>query len=98
MADVAVVLFADVFDQLVVRLQNRALGDGPWLGVSLRVVDGDLEVHMAEVFAVETLSDFQRVRHGVTVGVEPSSAVGSGGLDNQGVAIPVADRISLPSG
>ena len=74
------------------------LGDGPGLRIRLRVVDGNLQIHVAKIFASEAFGHLQRVRDRVSVGIEPGFAVRSGRLDNQRVAVPVADRISLPVG
>src|ERR1700682_5010914 len=53
------VLVAHEFQQLGVGSQLHHFGDGPRLGVRLRVVDGDSDFQVAHVAAAETLGDMQ---------------------------------------
>ena len=46
---VPVVLFADALDEIRIRFQAPGQFDGPRLGIRLRIVDGDLDVHVPDL-------------------------------------------------
>src|SRR6516165_10910513 len=71
-------------------------GYGPGFGIGFGIVDGDLKVHVAIVFAVEALDHAQRVGRRAAQLIQPRLAVETAGLDNQGVAVPSADGIAHP--
>jgi hypothetical protein len=54
------VFVADIFQQLGAGEYLPRLVHRPWLGISLRVVDGQLEMKMPEVAPMEALRDMQR--------------------------------------
>src|SRR5262245_53029907 len=95
---VLVVLLADVFNQLRVRLIYGGLDDGPRARVGPRIVDRDRDVHVAEVLARVPLDDVQRIGDGMAVRVEPALVVEPFGFDDKRVAFPLADRVALPRG
>ena len=61
MLQVTVVFLADEFHQFGTRRQTRFFGNRPWFGISLGVIDSDLNIHMPEVFPPETFDDMQRI-------------------------------------
>ena len=54
--DIAIVLTGG-FEDLASRRQANLFLDLPWLGINLRVVDCDLNLHMPEVRPPKTLGD-----------------------------------------
>src|SRR5262249_49397748 len=95
---ILIILLADVFDQLRVRLIHRRLDDGPRTRVGLRIVDRDRDVHVAEVLARVAFGHVQRIGDGMTVRVEPALVVETLRLHDECVALPLADRVALPRG
>ena len=66
------------------------------LGEHLRVVDGHLEVHVAEVATAQALGEAQRLGLRVAAAVEPRTVVESRRDDDQRVPFPPADRVPEP--
>src|SRR5436309_15609873 len=54
MLQVTVVFQADEFHQFCTGRQTRFFGNRPWPGVSLGVIDRDLNIHMPKIFPPET--------------------------------------------
>src|SRR5580692_5303810 len=95
---VAVVLFADALDEIRVRYQAPGQLDGPRLAVRLRIVNGDVDIHVADLRPGKALRDAQGFGPRQPSHVEPGPTVLSGGLDHQRVLVPMADRIPHPRG
>src|SRR3984957_7308406 len=93
---VPVVLFADALDEIGVRFQAPGQLDGPRLGISLWIVNGDLDVHVADPWTGETFGDVPRFGPWMPLHVEPCPAVLSDGIYDQRVLVPMADRIAHP--
>src|ERR1700752_2742957 len=55
MLQVFVVFVADGFHQFSVRRKADLLGDGPWSGIGLRIINRDLNLHVAKIHAAEPL-------------------------------------------
>src|SRR5690349_1579680 len=85
-----------VFDQLRVRHERQRDLDRPWFGVRLGVVDGYVEVHVAEVDAMEALDRTHRFRVRMAAVVKPGPVVEARGFDHESVAFPLANRVSVP--
>src|SRR5215471_10623471 len=70
--------------------------DCPWPGVSLGVVDGDLDVQVAVIGAAVTLDDLAGLGECAAFHVEPAEILEMRRFHDQRVAFPMADRISVP--
>src|SRR5262245_17711719 len=86
-------------EDLGVRLQEQRDGVRPRLHVRLGIVNGDGYSQVAEVGSLPAFGHMQgvaiRVRH---VGAEPTAVAESDTLDNEGVALPLANGVSQPGG
>src|ERR1700733_12277025 len=90
------VFVADELDQL--RIEQDALLhlDGPRLGVSLRIFHGDVHFEMPETNASEPLRHFSRVGQWAALDIQPYVVAEAGGLYHQRIAIPMANRVTIP--
>jgi hypothetical protein len=98
------VLVADEFDQFRAVDHDRLLDsyrEGP--GIGLGIVNGEVDVQVAEVHAPEPLRQPQRVGERAAVEIQPpvGGRVAEGAaevvrIDDQRVAVPPADRIAVP--
>src|SRR5262249_22570742 len=93
---VFVVFLANALDELDVRLEAPTELDVPGFRVGLRIVDRDVDLHLADRLPCEPLDDAQRLGAGQPAHVEPRPAVLTDCLDDQRVALPFADRIAHP--
>src|SRR5688572_14883364 len=93
---ISVVLFADAFDEIRIRLQPPDDRLVPRLGVGLRIVDRDLDVHTAHRRSRIALGNLQRFGAGEPAHVEPRLAVLHDGRDDELLALPVG-RSNIPS-
>ena len=59
------------------------------LSVGLRIVEGHVQLHMAEIRPVEALRDTQVLAVRMSGEIEPGLVVETGGDDHEGVAFPV---------
>src|SRR5262245_5449617 len=84
-----VVFVADEFEQLGICRQTQVHSHGPGPAVGRGIVDGNADVHVAEVPALETFDDSQLVADRVTEIVEPGLTVESDGFDDERVAFPL---------
>src|SRR6185436_6234759 len=96
MRDVLVVFLADALDEVGIRDQAPCQLDVPGLRVRLRVVDRDVDVDAANGRPGKTFRYPQRFRCRQSAHVEPGLAVLFDGLDDQGVLVPLADRVAHP--
>src|SRR6187402_2093579 len=95
-ARLLLVLETDELHQLRVRQQRHFNRRAPRLRVRLRIVDGDADVHVTEVLATELRRHMERLCGRLSQLVEPHAAVEPTALDDQGVAIPLRSRVSMP--
>ena len=93
---VPLVLFANELDQLRIGNQFRVQFGFPRFGIGLRVVDGELDIHVPHVAPMNSLGQMHGVGRRDTASGQPLLPVETAGLDHQRVALPVADRISHP--
>ena len=91
-----VVFRADELDQLRVRHNPLVHFDGERLGVRLRIFDRDLDFQAAVIHAPETLGQFSSVGQRAAIDIEPHVVAETGSLHHQGVAVPLADRVTIP--
>ena len=61
MFQVAVVFVADEFHEFGIWQQTHFFCDRPGSGIRLRVIDGDLNLHVPNIFSPETFNDAQRL-------------------------------------
>src|SRR5262245_26306700 len=83
-------VLADVFDQLRVRKQIEHHGDAPRLSIGFLIVDGELNLEVAEVAAPISLDEVQGISGRMTPKVEPRIVDESRGVDHERVALPCA--------
>src|SRR5690606_7787738 len=88
------VFVADKLDQLLVGQEPLVYSHSPRFGVGLRIVDGKVDLQMAERWTPEALGDLRFPRVRAAVYVEPAiewtvfRAAQVVGLDDQIVAVP----------
>src|SRR6202030_2182065 len=75
-------------------LVNR---DGEWLGVHRGIVNRDLNLHVSEVAAMESLGHTHRFAMGMAESIQPASIIESRRVDDQRIAIPLADGVPQPT-
>src|SRR4051812_5899721 len=90
------VLVADELDHFVFRRQPLRDPHGPRLGIRLRIVHRDVDPQCSVIHPRETLGQLQLVGERAAVDVEPPAVAEPARLDDQRVALPLADRIALP--
>ena len=66
---------AERFQQIGVRKQALLQLDSEWPGISLRIVNGQPHLHMAEVQAMKSLGQVQRLAMRVATRVQPSPVI-----------------------
>src|SRR5438093_1908980 len=89
-------VFAERFNQLLVRKKIQACElDGPWPAICLWVIDGEFQIDVPEVAATVALGDVRRFGLRVAVHVQPPYIIKGIGLDDQRVAIPLADGVTV---
>ena len=91
-------VIANVLDHIGVGKKLELHRKRPRFGVSARIVNGDLNVHVAEVAPMQT---FDRVKHlGMRPAaiVEPALIIEAASINYKPIAIPRTDRIPEPSG
>ena len=72
--------------------------DGERLGIRLRVVDRDVDGHVAEIGAAIPLRDLAFLGHRAAEDIEPHVVAEADRLDDERVAFPVPDRVAVPPG
>src|ERR1700761_626799 len=97
MRDIEIIFVADVLDNLALQ-DWRDLRYLPGLGVHAGIVDGDHQFEMPEVGTGIALDDVQPVRGWMAREIEPGLAVESDSIDDQFVALPMADGVAVPRG
>src|SRR6516165_6153879 len=66
----------------------------PGLGIGIRVLDDELEVHVPEVAAEVAFGNVCGFGLGVPVHVQPALIVEAGGVDHERVSVPLAYRVA----
>src|SRR6266481_3012942 len=87
------VVIAEVFENIAVRQQQLRDLEGERLGIHLGIVNGDLQVHMAEVTAAKTLLNVQRFADRVPDAVNPDLVVKTCRVNHQRFAFPMPHRV-----
>src|SRR2546427_2912663 len=78
---VLLVLGADVFKEVAVRYQPQSSLDGEGPRVVLRIIESDLQIHMAEIAAAIALGDAHGFAARVAESVEPGPVVEADRVD-----------------
>src|SRR6185503_1900352 len=91
MNGVLVVLLAHVFHQLLIRHQLGIESQGERPRVGAGIVDGDLDVEVAQVLACKPFDHVHLVAVQMAVVVQPGQVVEADGIDDQRVAFPAPD-------
>ncbi len=88
---VLLVFVAEIFEDVSVGLKLVRHLDGEGLRVHLRIVDRNLDVHVAEIAAAIAFHDPHGFAVRVAERVEPCLVVESDRVDDQRVLVPLAD-------
>ena len=96
MLHVQFVLCAEVFQQVLVRNYPRFLSVGDGLRVCLGVVNRHFNFESTDITAVKAFDHVQGIAVRVTEAVEPASVIEADRIDDEGVAVPLAGRITHP--
>src|SRR5437667_5034811 len=88
-------VFADRFDEIRVWKEFPPCQfDCPGPAIRRRIVDGELHVNVAEVGAPQPFNEVRLFGLGMAVHIQPTFVIHAGGLDDQGVALPSAHRVT----
>src|SRR5665213_1899057 len=90
------VFVADELDQIRIEQEPLLHLDGPGMGVSFRIFHGDLHFEMPEVDAPESLRHFSSAGQRTALHVQPYVVAKASGLHHQSVAVPMANRVTVP--
>src|SRR2546426_1422798 len=88
---VLLVLVADVFKEVAVWYQPQSSLDGEGPRVVLRIIEGDLQIHVAEIAAAIALGDVHGFAARVAECVEPCPVVEAARVDYKRIALPMAN-------
>src|SRR5262245_45395247 len=88
---VLLVLIADVFKNVAVRYQLQFSADAERSSVILRVIEGDLQIHVTEIAAAITLCNVHGFAARVSESVEPSPVIEADCVDYKSIALPPPD-------
>src|SRR5579872_1403581 len=91
---ILLVFVANRLEDIALRKQFQGNFSRDGAGVHLGVVNGDAQIHVAEVAAVEAFVELQGFAVRVAGGIEPGLIVESIGIHHQSVAIPMAHRVT----
>src|SRR5207249_7165565 len=96
MSAILLVLRADIFKEIVVgyQLQSRLEGERP--RVVFRIVEGDLQIHVAKIPPVVALGDVHGLAARMAGSVKPGPVVETARVDYKCIAFPVPHGISPP--
>src|SRR6516165_4174216 len=97
MLDVLIILRAHVLQQILSHYEPRGtLIHRPWLGVSLRIVEGNRHIHASEVAPPVALDSVQRVAMWTPRVIHPRFVVDSNRVHYERIAVPLADGVPQP--
>ena len=88
------VLGADRLQEIAIHKQLRVNCNRPWFGIGLGIVECELNLQVADVYAAEALGHAQSVGVGVAGKIQPGFIVVSRCFHHQRVAFPVSDRVT----
>src|SRR3989442_2190451 len=70
----------------------------PGLRIRFRIVNGDFHIHVTEVMAAETFDGVIGIAMGMPAVIEVRLIVETDRIHDEGVAIPLANRVTQPCG
>src|SRR5204863_1733932 len=85
-------------EQLGIGHENLVYFEAKRLGVGLRIVDCDLDLQVSEVHPSEPLRQLGGIRQRVASSIQPLPVSKACCLHDQGVALPLPDRVTVPGG
>jgi len=88
---------ANIFSD-VPNLQGKHSFHDKGLGVGLRVINGKVKAHGIVVHALITLHEMQSFRVRETRPIHPGLVIKANRVDNKGISVPPANRMSPPRG
>jgi hypothetical protein len=94
MNSILFVLGADGLQNVGIGQQSRRELDREGLGVHLRVIDRDLDVHVTEVAPPEPFDQMKRFAVRVAEPIQPGSVVKAHRIDDQRIALPPPRRVA----
>src|SRR5438552_13194747 len=94
---ILLVLGADIFKKIAVRYKHQCSFDGKGAGVIQRVIEDDLQIHVAEIATAIPLGDVHGFAAGMAGDVEPGPIVHADGVNDKRIGLPMSNGISHPS-
>src|SRR6516165_3537315 len=91
-------VFADALDEVGVGEKFKLKRKRPGLGIGLRVVNRDFDVHMSKVAAAEALDGVKSFRMRTAAVIDPALIVEAARVNHEPVALPFANGITEPRG
>src|SRR3954468_5675190 len=91
---ILLILFADELKEFGIRLKIEFSTNCPRPGVSFRIVDGHLHVHVSEIPPPKTFHKVKILRGRMTRLVEPCLSVHPDSIDHESISVPLADRVT----
>ena len=91
-------VFADALDEVGVGEKFKLKRKRPGLGIGLRVVNRDFDVHMSKVAAAEPLDGVKSFRMRTAAVIDPALIVEAARVNYEPVALPFANGITEPGG
>ena len=89
-------VLADILDHVGVGEKLVMQRKRPRLGVRLRIVNGNFDVHVPEVGAAEAFDGVQGFGMRTAAVIEPALVIETPGINLEPVAVPLADGIAEP--
>src|ERR1700674_5128060 len=87
-------VFAHHLDHvLVCKIVERQI-HAPGLGIRIRVLDDELQVHVPEIPAAVALGDLRRLGLRMPVHIQPAAIIQARGFDHERVSVPVPHRVA----
>src|SRR4051794_21618271 len=93
-----VIVLAHEFRDLPIRLEPVDEPASPGLGIRFRVLNRDVDRQRITVDTPEAFHDVERIGVRMPESIETSLVVEVEGVHDQGVSLPLANRISQPCG
>src|SRR5215469_5103717 len=90
-------VFADTLDEFRICKQIERYVDRPGFRISLRIINRDLDSHMAEIEPAEPLGNAQRVTVRMAGIIEPALIIEAGRFGNKRIAVPSSNGITEPA-
>ena len=79
---------ADELDQFLVQQDALLHGNGPWLRIRFRIVDGNFDFETPEVRPAESLCDFRGISPRIADDIQPTVIDETTRLDDERTSVP----------